>query len=226
MYALNLIIYMPNSKNMFSTPKLCSHLQQNVLNSKNTVLIIMHACVECRKPKRAPAPPYMCFEFVLLSNMSGNDLRRTLGDAINRIARISNDELGPILAVNPENQREAQSDGAPGLQAEMRSLFPTLNCAIARSFSVPRGTERQRQFSSGGRTRKRRSNSTPARSNVLKRKPIKAVHRDLVLIPDPDETSVPTHASRLDLEAIPSTVWPREVVQALSLASGTRRRRA
>ena len=60
--------------------------------------------------KSACAP--MCFEFVLLSNMSGDDLRRTLGNAIYRIARISNDKLGQILAVNPENQRESENPSA------------------------------------------------------------------------------------------------------------------
>ena len=76
----------------------------------------------------------MRFEYILLSIMSGDDLRRTLGDANNRITRISNSELGQILAVNRENQQEAQSEGGPVLQAERRSLFPTLNCATGRSF--------------------------------------------------------------------------------------------
>ena len=81
---------MPNSEYVFSTPKTCSNYYARL---RRVPLAKESAC----------AP--MCFEFVLLSNesnMSGDDLRKTLGNAINRIARISNDELGQILAVNPE----------------------------------------------------------------------------------------------------------------------------
>ena len=82
--------YVP--KNVLSTKKICSNYYAH-----------LHRVQLAKESTCAP----MRFEYVLLSIMSGDDLRRTLGDANNRITRISNSELGQILAVNRENQQEA-----------------------------------------------------------------------------------------------------------------------
>ena len=62
---------------------MCSQLQKYVLNSNKRSQLQKYGSNYYARLRRVPqakksaCAPYMCFEFVLLSNMSGNDLRRT-----------------------------------------------------------------------------------------------------------------------------------------------------
>ena len=136
-----------------------------------------------------------------------DDIRRRdlIQDALERISRLSGINLGESSRISrpPENP--------PGtvpisLNEELSRRFPSLRMptgycyhTLTQSHSTPRATQPTRSSSTVTTTT---SNPTGRKRKwkPAHEKKGKTVHKDLILIPDPNKDQVPTHSARVTLE--------------------------
>ena len=135
-----------------------------------------------------------------------------LNNALRRITQLENLNLNETgsnnnqstLTLTAVSRMLATTSRASGLTGELQSRFPCLtnlqNSASPsiNSSSLGRGTSSL----FGSNKKKRKRGSVPATSLCKQAKQkAKPVHKDLVLIPDPKQTTVPTHSARVLLES-------------------------
>ncbi|CAB4029286.1 Hypothetical predicted protein [Paramuricea clavata] len=136
-----------------------------------------------------------------------NDLQFHLNNALQRIQQLESASISPI-----NNQSSTNSSGNSGLTVteELRRSFPslanlrpnhtsspTLSCSTNPTTSSTQMLLTRASTSGFGANKKKRKRGSTPKLNI---KP-KAAHKDLVLVPDPVQTSVPTHSSRVMLES-------------------------
>ena len=146
---------------------------------------------------------------------NASDLQFQLNNALQRIHQLESASVSPI---NNQPLTNTNSTGNSGLTltqelqrsfpslANLRSTpnhtsthtsSPTVNCSTntaTSSTQMPLNPASSSSFVVNKKKRKRRS---APKVNI---KP-KAVHKDLVLVPDPLQTTVPTHSARVVLES-------------------------
>ncbi|CAB4022774.1 Hypothetical predicted protein, partial [Paramuricea clavata] len=136
-----------------------------------------------------------------------NDLQFHLNNALQRIQQLESASISPI-----NNQSSTNSSGNSGLTLteELRRSFPslanlrpnhtsssTLSCSTNPTTSSTQMPLTRASTSNFGANKKKRKRGSTPKLNI---KP-KAAHKDLVLVPDTVQTSVPTHSSRVMLES-------------------------
>ena len=137
-----------------------------------------------------------------------NELQSQLNNALQRITQLENVNISPGI----NNQSSISSGNELTLAQEMRRSFPSLAVASLRNSTAsatacfPNSTSptplslthtSATTFGVNRRKRKQRGSTPKPKANI---KP-KAVLKDLVLLADPSETSVPTHSTRVMLES-------------------------
>ncbi|XP_028412414.1 uncharacterized protein LOC114535234 [Dendronephthya gigantea] len=139
--------------------------------------------------------------------LNQNELQFHLSNALQRISELENANISPNNQTCSTNNSRGNSRLT--LTEELRRSFPSLANLQSNSAEIPvipsiNSTIRSTQMPLT------RASATPFGVNKKKRKRTssskveikpKAVHKDLVLVPDPIQTSVPTHSSRVTLES-------------------------
>jgi len=140
---------------------------------------------------------------------NANDLQLQLNNALQRIHQLESASISPI---NNQTLRNSTGNSGLTLTEELQRSFPslgnlrsrpnhtltptsspTVSCSTntaTNSTQMPLTAASSSGFVVNKKKRKRRS--TPK---------VKAVHKDLVLVPDPLQTTVPTHSARVMLES-------------------------
>jgi hypothetical protein len=145
------------------------------------------------------------------SMYNSNDLQLQLNNALQRIHQLES------VSISPNTQPSTSSTANSGLTLteELRRSFPSLtNLQPGPDRTLPPTSSPAVSFSTNSATsltqmplnrastsgfsvnKKKRKRGLTPKVNI---KP-KAVHKDLVLVPDPLQTSVPTHSARVMLE--------------------------
>lgn len=139
--------------------------------------------------------------FNMADDVSQRSRREMIQEALERISELSG------VSLNEGNRTRPEENRTTSLSDELARRFPTLRPNDPRPSST---TSTTRGSSSNSSARQLcLSSSTAARSastlggRKRKRKAEKAgktVYKDLILVPDPNEQQVPTHAARVVLE--------------------------
>eukprot|EP00794_Sanderia_malayensis_P000831 gene831-123_t len=117
--------------------------------------------------------------------MEASNIRNTVDAALQALQNLRREDV-------IEGRRGEEQPTSTSMSAELRRAFPTLqrpanNLAAEARVFVPYSTSRRRPVRSSS------SASTATKSKD------KIVHKDLILIPDPDADKVPMHGKRIEL---------------------------
>ena len=132
--------------------------------------------------------------------MNQRDRKEIIQEALQRISELSGVNLseGNRARLEPNNRNPIE---------ELRRRYPTLRTnnplgpSSTSSLSTPDSGSgsscqfRPRRSSTSGRSGGRRKKQATENQKVGK-----TIYKDLILIPDPKETKVPTHSARIELE--------------------------
>lgn len=123
---------------------------------------------------------------------------RQAAEALNALQGLTNTNIGQIASLTTGQSRgrvnPANNSSATAFHSELASRFPTLRSNTSQQLQIVGG--------GGSSSRRRKTNPTTTSARSKRGRPVtKAlVYRDLVIIPNPDISRVPTHSSRVDLE--------------------------
>ena len=136
-----------------------------------------------------------------------NELQFHLNNALQRISQLENANISPNN--QPGSTNNSRGNRGLTLTEELRNCFPSLTNLQSNSAVIPAISSTSSTITSTrmpltqastthfGVNKKKRKRTSDSKVVI---KP-KAVHKDLVLVPDPIQTSVPTHSSRVTLES-------------------------
>ena len=135
----------------------------------------------------------------MADDISRRDRRDMIQEALERISQLSGVNLSEGNRTRPEENRTTSFND------ELARRFPTLrtNDSSTSTAVTARGSSSSsRQFCLRGSSTTARSASTfGGRKRKRKAEKVgKTVHKDLILVPDPNEEQVPMHVARVALE--------------------------